>query len=41
MLLIDEKANGLRRNICQKRLTERLDNINKICGRFINIRERL
>ena len=31
---------GLRRNICQKRLSERLD-INKICGRFINIRERM
>ena len=29
-----------RRNICQKRLSERLD-INKICGGFINIRERI
>ena len=43
MLLIDillgkSKGNGLRRNICQKRLSERLD-INKICGRFISIRE--
>ena len=28
------------RNICQKRLSERLD-INKICGGFINIRERI
>ena len=33
-------GNGLRRNICQKRLSERLD-INKICGGFINIRERI
>ena len=30
--------NGLRRNIFQKRLSERLD-INKICGGFIYIRE--
>ena len=34
------KGNGRRRNICQKRLSERLD-INKICGGFINIRERI
>ena len=34
------KGNGLRRNIFQKRLSERLD-INKICGGFINIRERI
>ena len=34
------KGNGQRRNICQKRLSERLD-INKICGGFINIRERI
>ena len=45
MLLIDmfltkSKGNGLRRNICQNRLSERLD-INKICGGFINIRERI
>ena len=33
-------GNGRRRNICQKRLSERLD-INKICGGFINIRERI
>ena len=26
--------------ICQKRISERLD-INKICGGFINIRERI
>ena len=35
-----KQGNGLRRNICQKRLSERLD-INKICGGFINIRERI
>ena len=29
-----------KKNICQKRLSERLD-INKICGGFINIRERI
>ena len=45
MLLIDmflrkSKGNDLRRNICQKRLSEILD-INKICGGFINIRERI
>ena len=45
MLLIDvclwkSEGNGLRRNICQNRLSERLD-INKICGGFINIRERI
>ena len=45
MLLIDmflrkSKGNGLRRNICQKRLSERLY-INKICGGFTNIRERI
>ena len=34
------KGNGLKRNICQKRRTERLD-INKICGGFINIRGRI
>ena len=34
------KGNGRRRNICQKRLSERLD-IKKICGGFINIRERI
>ena len=28
------------KNICQKRLSKRLD-INKICGGFINIRERI
>ena len=32
------KGNGRRRNICQKRLSERLD-INEICGGFINIRK--
>ena len=37
---IKSKGNGRRRNICQKRLSERLD-INKICGGFINIRERI
>ena len=35
-----KQGNGRRRNICQKRLSERLD-INKICGGFINIRERI
>ncbi len=38
------KGNGRRRNICQKRLSERLDirlDINKICEGFINIRERI
>ena len=34
------KGNGRRRNICQKRLSEGLY-INKICGGFINIRERI
>ena len=34
------KGNGLKRKICQKRRSERLD-INKICGGFINIRERI
>ena len=34
------RGNGLRRSICQKRLSERLD-INKICGGFINIRGRI
>ena len=34
------KGNGLKRNICQKRRSERLD-INKICGGFINIRGRI
>ena len=29
-----------KKKICQKRLSERLD-INKICGGFINIRERI
>ena len=33
-------GNGLKSNIFQKRLSERLD-INKICGGFINIRERI
>ena len=36
---IKSKGNGLR-NLCQKRLSERLD-LNKICGVFINIREML
>ena len=40
MQWIVNKGNGLRRNIFQKRISERLD-INKICGRFINIRERI
>ena len=40
LFLRKSKGNGLRRNICQKRLSERLD-INKICGGFINIRERI
>ena len=35
-----KQGNGLRRNIFQKRLSERLY-INKICGGFINIRERI
>ena len=35
-----KKQGKPRRNICQKRLSKRLD-INKICGGFINIRERL
>ena len=34
------KGNGRRRNICLKRLSQRLD-INKICDGFINIRERI
>ena len=34
------KGNGIRRHICQKRLSERLD-INKICGGFLHIRERI
>ena len=38
LFLRKSKGNGRRRNICQKRLSERLD-INKICGGFINIRE--
>ena len=33
------QRNGPRKNICQKRLSKRLD-INKMCGGFINIRER-
>ena len=33
-----KQGKGLRRNICQKRLSERLG-INKLCGGFINIRE--
>ena len=32
-------GNGLRRNIFQRRLLKRL-HINKICGGFINIREK-
>ena len=40
MFLRKSKGNGLRRNIFQKRLSERLY-INKICGGFINIRERI
>ena len=40
LFLRKSKGNSLRRNICQKRLSERLD-INKICGGFINIRERI
>ena len=35
-----KQGNGRRRNICQKRLSERLD-INKTCGGFISIRERI
>ena len=35
-----KQGNGLRRNIGQKRLSERFD-INKICDGFINIRERI
>ena len=34
------KGNGLKRNICQRRLSKRLV-INKGCGGFINIRGRL
>ena len=34
------KGNCIKRNICQRRLSKRLD-INKVCGGFINIRERL
>ena len=33
MFLCKSKGNGLKRNICQKRRSERLD-INKICGGF-------
>ena len=40
MFLCKSKGNGLRRNICQTRISERLD-INKICGGFINILERV
>ena len=40
MFLRKSKGNDRRRNICQKRLSERLD-INKICGGFINIQERI
>ena len=40
MFLRKSKGNGLRRKICQKRLSERLY-INTICGGFINIRERM
>ena len=40
MFLRKSMGNDRRRNICQKRLSERLD-INKICGGFINIRERI
>ena len=35
-----KQGNGLRRNIFQERVSERLY-INKICGGFINIRERI
>ena len=37
---IKSKGNGLKRNICQKRRSERL-NINKICCGFINILGRI
>ena len=37
---MQSKGNALRRNICQKRLSERCD-INKVCDGFINIRERI
>ena len=40
MFLCKSKGNGLKRNTCQKRLSERLD-ISKICGGFINIRGRI
>ena len=40
MFLCKRKGNGLRRNIYQKRLSDRLD-INNICDGFINIRERI
>ncbi len=40
MCLRKSKGNVLRRNICQKRPSERLD-INKRCGEFVNIRERI
>ena len=40
MFMWKSKGNGLRRNICLKRRSERLD-INKICGGFINIRKRI
>ena len=36
MFLCKSKGNGLKRNICQRKHSERLD-INKICGGFINI----
>ena len=38
MFLCKSKGNGLRRNIFQKRLSERLD-VNKMCGLFKNIQE--
>ena len=38
--ILRSKGNGLRRNICQKKLSERLY-INEICGGFINIQERI
>ena len=35
-----KKGNGLKRNICQRRHSEKLD-INRICGGFINIQGRI
>ena len=40
MFLRKSPGDDPRRNVCQKSLSERLD-VYKICGGFINIRERI